>query len=166
MVVVVGGLRAGVDRLNPTLREIKTIHPPVVIEYERSAVRRPVRRLEGISGVMNGFPVSGGDVEQLNVATDVITVRDKPFLRRTDQPDVPEDRLLRDAVVVGADVETDIDLVAQRDFAEALADQGLAKTGDRHRVDASDASELDDVGTVDRETLFLGRGALAAAELQ
>ena len=115
---------------------------------------------------MNNLPVPGADVEQFDVAANVIPVRDESVLRRTDQPDVPEDRLLRDAVVVGADVEADIDLVAQRDFAEALADQGLAKMGDRHRVDASFAVELDDVGPVDLETLLLGRPALAAAELQ
>ena len=76
--------------------------------------------------------LAGRDVHHLEVAADVVAIRRPAGLRRHDDADVAEDRLLRHLRVVRADEQADVDLVAEIDVGHLRARERLAELRDRH----------------------------------
>jgi len=109
---------------------------------------------------------AGVDVEQLDVAAEVVAVGREGVWRRSDQPHVAENRLLGYVRVVRTEVDPDVGVLAQLDTLEAADRVGVAEAGDRHRVRVALPLQLQHVGPVHLGPDLLGVGAWRPPELQ
>ncbi len=89
--------------------------------------------------------MAAGDVEDLQPAAEIVPVGDEIVAGRDHDPHVAEERPLHRLLVVRADEQSDVDLVAQLQSPQVLARERLPEAGHRHGVGAVAAGELDDL---------------------
>src|SRR6185503_15108381 len=132
---------------------------------QRGAVRRPVRRFERLSRTMDELAASGGDLEDFQMTSYVIPVRNEVGLRRTNDSHVAEDRLLDDVRVMGTEEQPGINLVAQRQIG--LTDcERFTEPRSGEGVIASFPLKLDEVGSRCGRTNLFGKGTRCPPKLQ
>src|SRR5438445_4638888 len=105
VVVVVVDRESGVDRGGRAGSEIETVEATLLRIYERLAVAGPVGRLKRSPILVHDGRITAGDVQDLEIAADIVPVRNEIARRRDGDPDVAERRPLHDGVVVRADEE-------------------------------------------------------------
>src|SRR3954451_7453809 len=92
---------------------------------------------------MHDGRVATGEIENLQVAADVIAVRDEVRFWRNGDADVAELAALGDRIVVGADEQTDINGIWKRQVAKLPRDEAIAESRHRHQIDPVATLELD-----------------------
>ena len=96
MIVVVARRKAGVDCLRLAGREIEAVEPSFLRINERLPIVSPIRRLKGSTVLMYDRRVPGRDVEKLEVAAEIVAIRDEIALRGHRDANVAEGRALDD----------------------------------------------------------------------
>ena len=127
-------------------------HGAAGVVDQRAAVGRPVGRLERLLGAVDDLLPAALHVEDLEHAADVLGIRLEPVLHRPDEPDIFEDRPLRDVAVVRAEREPDEHVIAEVDVGDLRGGKGIAELRGRKDVGLPLALDLDDVGALDRRT--------------
>ncbi len=169
VVVVVARREAGIDDRGRPRCEIETVEPSLLHVDERLPIVCPVGRLKRSRVLMHDRRVPGRDVENFEVAPDVLAVGDEVSLGRRRDPDGAEPRPLGDGVVVRADEQADVDRIRERNAGQALRHKRVAELRHRHEVFAIAPLELDDrvrIREAVRRFLFLCGPARLPAELQ
>src|SRR5256886_12792456 len=82
------------------IREIKAIQQAPTVVNQRLAVLGPVRRLERLGRAVHDRTVPARDIEDLQIAPDVVLVRHEPVARRCRDSYVAEAGALDHRVVV------------------------------------------------------------------
>ncbi len=106
------------------------------------------------------------DVQDFEIAAEVVAVWYERGTRRNGDTHVAEGAAFDDGIVVGADEESDVDGIGERDTGQLLRGEGVAEPRHRHDIDAVPPLELDHrVGVrqaVPRLGLFRGPADRAA----
>ncbi len=173
VVVVVADGEAGVDGRGPPRGQVEAVQAPAVALRAAAAVvdqglpvGSPVGRLEGLGRAQDDLAVAALEVEELQVAADVVAIGDEPVLGRTDDPDVAKDRPLRHCGVVGAEEESHVDGVAQRQVGKPGDRVWIAEARRGEDEAVPFPLELDDVGPANRRFDLLGDRAPRPSVLQ
>src|SRR5207302_8506152 len=97
----------------------------------------PVRRLKRLGRAVHDRTVPARDIEDFQIAPDVVLVRHEPVARRCGDPYVAEAGALDYAVVVRADRQPDVGLVAEREVRYPYGHQSIAEARRRQDVAVS-----------------------------
>src|SRR6185295_9695115 len=100
---------------------------------------------------VDDLPNAGADVEQFELAADVIAVRNESILRWADDSHVAKHCFLDRVRMVRAQEQADVRLAAEIDIGDTPDRERLAETRGGERVGVALAFELDDVGAGDVE---------------
>src|SRR5437762_2066272 len=118
---------------------------------------------------MHDSAVPSCDVEDLEVAADVIAVRYEVALRRRCDAHVAERAALDDGVVVRAHEQASVHSVRKSDTSQLLGGERVSESRDRHEVDTVATLQLNyrvGIGQAIGRLVLLGHCAGGAAELQ
>jgi hypothetical protein len=143
-----------------------TLRTPAAVVDEGAAVARPVGCLEGLLGSIDHLPAARLDVEDLEQAANVVSIRDEAILCGTYDPDVAEDGAFHHVDFVRAQREADVEGVSKRDVRHFARREGIPELSRRQRVGIAFSLELNDVRPFYRSGPFLGVRALRAPELK
>src|SRR2546430_8302416 len=123
------------------LREIEAVQQAPTVVNQRLAVLGPVRRLERLGRAVHDRTVPTRDIEDLQIAPDVVLVWHEPFARRCGDPYVAEGGALDYAVVVRPHEQPHVGLVAEREIRQPYRRQRIPELGRRQDVAVSHALE-------------------------
>src|SRR5919108_5786375 len=111
MIIIVAGRESRVDHRGRTRGEVEAIETSLLRVNQRFSIGSPVRRLEGSAILMHDRRVPGCDVEDLEVAADVVAIRNESRFWRRGDPNIAERSAFDDGVVMCADEEADVDRI-------------------------------------------------------
>src|SRR5216684_3830235 len=142
VIVIVAGGEPRIQGDRSPIREVKAIQQSLAVVNQRRAVLGPVGRLDRLGRTVHDPAVPGRDVEDLQIAANKVTVRHEPVSRWRGDPDVAEGGAFDRSIVVGADKQSDVWFIAERQVRDPYRSQGVAETGHGQNVRVPGALEL------------------------
>ena len=132
VVVVVRRGEARVDFRHGLRAQVEAVEAAVPVVDERAPVARPVRRLQGVGDGVDDPAPPRRHVEDFEAAPDVVAVLDEARGRRDSDAHAVEEGALGYVLIVRADEEADVDLLAEREALDAPRRERLAEARGRH----------------------------------
>src|SRR6266508_6528140 len=106
------------------------------------------------------------NVQDLQVTSEEVLVRNKVISRGHYDADVTERCLFDHSVVVRTDIQPKINFVAQNYIGHLKRYERLAEMRDRHDIQVAFSFQLNDVRACERKSFFLGRSTGRSSELK
>src|SRR5260370_36617826 len=94
--------------------EVEAIQQYLAVVNQARAVLGPVGRLNRLGRTVHDRAVPGRDVEDLEIAANKVPVRHEPVSRWRGDPDVAEGGAFDHSIVVGADKQSAVWFIAER----------------------------------------------------
>ena len=162
MIIVVAGGEPGVQGDGSPIGEVEAIQQALAVVDQRLAVPGPVGRLERLGRAVHDRALPRRDVEDLQIAPDVVPVGHEPVPRGGRDAHVAERGSFDHRVVMRADEQPDVDRVAERQVPHSYRRQAVPEAAHGECVPVPRPLELNDVARHGRPDLLGGAPARAA----